>query len=48
MHLYKIPEEKYKGFYNPISHKKHMEYVPRFKVIVQGIVFNLKKRILIF
>lgn len=31
-----MPEEKYKGYYNPISHKKHMDYVPRFKVVVQG------------
>ena len=37
MKLYKIPEEKYQGFYNPISHKKHMEYVPKYKFFVQGM-----------
>lgn len=34
--LYKTPEEKYKGFYNPITRSKNMEYVPKYKVMVQG------------
>ena len=36
MKLYKIPEEKYQGFYNPISHNKPLDYIPKYKVFVQG------------
>jgi len=36
MKLYKIPEKKYQGFYNPISHKNVMEYVPKYNIFVQS------------